>query len=162
MKSITFLLLGVLALFACDNAKVEAKGSGAENSKVDIAALNQEFDAAWNAKDSARLVQMLADDVRLLEGRDNHNGKAELANHWISRNLPVSGNLKTDVLSSEADTKTAYEAGTYSLDVSLPDQKPFTVTGNYVFIWKKQPDNNWKIQFMQIENHDQPAPEKTN
>lgn len=155
MKQLMFLLLAAMAIISCDNNKADAKDPETkEEAKVDVAALNKAFDAAWDAKDSAMVVGMLADDVRLLEARDNLSGKAEVASKWVGKNIGVAGNLKTNILTSETDGARAYEAGTFSLDVTLPEQKPFEVTGNYIFIWKKQADNSWKINYIQIENHD--------
>lgn len=155
MKQLMFLLLAAVAIASCDNNQADAKNSETKpEAKVDIAALNNEFDAAWNAKDSVKVANLLAEDVRLLEARDNFSGKADVASKWIGHNIGVVGNLKTDTKKSEVDESTAYDAGLYSLDVTLPEQKPLQVTGNYVFIWKKQADNSWKISYIQIENHD--------
>jgi ketosteroid isomerase-like protein len=160
-----FLSAGLgLILFSCN----DIKGKETKNdpplaeTRIDITSLNKEFNAAWNAKDSVKVVSLLADDVKLLKVKDVLTGKTEVAAKWLNKNLPVAGNLKTNVVSSEADNHTGYEAGTFALDVSLPNQKPFEATGNYTFIWKRQSDNSWKINFIQLEDHDPAAPAKNN
>jgi len=158
MKQFLFFLTASFLFVACNDTKGKETNPGQPTAEtnVDIAALNKNFDAAWNAKDSAKIVGMMDDDVKLLNAKEVLSGKNELAAKWVSHSLPVASNLKTNVVSSDAGTQLAYEAGTFALDVTLPNQKPFPATGNYTFIWKKQADNSWKIHLIQIEDH---APE---
>ena len=51
----------------------------------------------------------------------------------------------------------AYEYGTYSLDTIGKDGKVSTQTGKYVVVWKKQPDNTWKVA-IDTDNSDAPPP----
>jgi len=39
----------------------------------------------------------------------------------------------------------AYTQGTVSLKTTARDGKPFTDTGKYLTVWKKQPDGSWKV-----------------
>ncbi|WP_460908779.1 YybH family protein [Spirosoma areae] len=121
---------------------------------VNIQSLNQEFIGAWNNKDANKIVQFLADDVHFLQGETHFKGKSEVAEKWVRSTLPTLADLKTNVISSSADSQTAYEAGTFSVDVlpESPDQPKGYGEGNFILLWKKGTDNTWKLSYAQLED----------
>lgn len=155
MKKILFLLLTALSWTACKQS------TGSENAaaKTDVAiasvdSLNNAFDAAWNKKDSAAVVSMLADDVILISGRRLMKGKDEVAKNFVSRQMPVAGNLKSKKERIDASGAMGIEAGTWSLMVTVPNRTPFESTGNYTFVCKKNAAGSWKFSVMNMEDHD--------
>jgi ketosteroid isomerase-like protein len=153
-----FLVMATGLIFAsCSNSNgADSKTTTSENKtdspKVSSKELNQSFDQAWNSHDSTKLFSLLADDVQMLSGKIHFDGKTEVMNKFIRRNLPVTGNLKTTVISTGEDNGIAYEAGTFSLDVSPPNTKAFVDKGNYNFVWKKGADENWKVSCINMED----------
>jgi ketosteroid isomerase-like protein len=153
-----FLVMATGLIFAsCSNSNgVDSKTTTAENKtdspKVSSKELNQSFDQAWNNHDSTKLFSLLADDVQMLSGKIHFDGKTEVMNKFIRRNLPVTGNLKTTVISTGEDNGIAYEAGTFSLDVTPPNTKAFVDKGNYNFVWKKGADDTWKVSCINMED----------
>ncbi|MBC7570735.1 MAG: nuclear transport factor 2 family protein [Spirosoma sp.] len=134
-------------------AALLASGCSSSTDTVNIQDLNQQFISAWNNKDSDKVISFLADDVHFLEGNSHFKGREEVAQKWVRETMPTLADLKTSVASSAADTKTAYEAGTYSVDV-LPanQQEPHGIgEGNYILIWKKGTDDTWKLNYAQLE-----------
>jgi len=134
-------------------AALLASGCSSSTDTVNIQDLNQQFISAWNNKDSDKVISFLADDVHFLEGNSHFKGSEEVAQKWVRETMPTLADLKTSVASSAADTKTAYEAGTYSVDV-LPatQQEPHGIgEGNYILIWKKGTDDTWKLNYAQLE-----------
>ena len=128
-------------------------GCSSSSDTVNVQELNQQFIGAWNNKDSDKVIGLLADDVQFLEGNSHFKGKDEVAQKWVRETMPTLADLKTSVASSSSDTKTAYEAGTYSVDV-LPatQQDPRGIgEGNYILIWKKGTDDAWKLSYAQLE-----------
>ncbi|KAB7729245.1 DUF4440 domain-containing protein [Rudanella paleaurantiibacter] len=120
---------------------------------VDVKDLNRQFIEAWNSKDSEKITSFLADDVHFLQGNTHFTGKAEVSQKWVRETLPTLSDLKTYAVTSAVDAQTAYEAGTYSVDV-LPDtpQEPGGVgKGNFILLWKKAADNTWKLSYAQLE-----------
>lgn len=116
--------------------------------------LNQQFISAWNNKDSSKVIALLADDVHFLQGNVHFKGKPEVAKRWVQETMPTITDLKTNVVSSDADTHVAYEAGTFSVDV-LPDganQAAGFGEGNFMLLWKKGADNTWKLSYAQLED----------
>lgn len=68
--------------------------------------------------------------------------------------MPTISNLKTSTLSTVADTQIAYEAGTFSVDVSpeAPGEPRGLGEGNFMLLWKKGADDNWKLSYAQLED----------
>jgi len=125
-----------------------------DESTVNIQSLNQEFIGAWNSKDSGKINNLLADDVSFVQGSAHWKGKSEVSQKWVGATVSTIENLKTSVVSSSTDANTAYEAGTFSVDVlpSAPGQPRGIGEGNYIFLWKKGADNNWKLSYAQLED----------
>jgi len=121
---------------------------------VNIQELNQQFIGAWNNKDAAKINALLADDAHFLQGDTHFKGKSEIAEKWVNETLPTLTDLKTNVVSSGADTRTAYEAGTFSVDVlPLNPKDPHAYgEGNYILLWKKGADDTWKLSYAQLED----------
>lgn len=144
MKALLSSLLLAATLTSCTKA----------DEAVNIQSLNQEFIGAWNSKDSGKINGLLADDVSFAQGNAHWKGKGEVSQKWVNETLSTIGNLKTSVVSSSTDANTAYEAGTFSVDVlpPAPGQPGGIGEGNYIFLWKKGADNNWKLSYAQLED----------
>lgn len=142
MKSSICVLLITLLTTACS-----------PGDAVNVQDLNQQFISAWNNKDTEKIISFLAEDVHFLQGNTHFKGKSEVAQKWVRETLPTLADLKTNVVSSSADTKTAYEAGTYSVDVlpDGPDQPHGIGEGNFILLWKKGADDTWKLNYAQLE-----------
>ena len=121
---------------------------------VNVQSLNQSFVGAWNSRDSGKITAALADDISFVQGTAHWKGKDEVSQKWVRETLPTIGNLKTSVLSSSTDANTAYEAGTFSVDVlpAGPNQPHGFGEGNYIFLWKKGADKTWKLSYAQLED----------
>lgn len=152
------LLAAVLSatIASCTNSKGENPATNLNEPttsvKITSKELNEDFDKAWNNRDTTKLYSLLADDVQLLDGPLHTSGKQEVIDKFIRRDIAVTSNLKTKIVSSGEDNSIAYEAGTFSLDVTLPNSKPFVSSGNYNFVWKKGTDNLWKIVAINMED----------
>ena len=144
MKTTFHTLLAVVLLTSCSKS----------DDAVNIQALNQQFIGAWNNKDSAKIIDLLADDAHFLQGNTHFKGKSEVAEKWVRETLPTLTDLKTNVVSSGTDNRTAYEAGTFSVDVLPLDPKnPHAYgEGNYILLWKKGTDDVWKLSYAQLED----------
>jgi uncharacterized protein (TIGR02246 family) len=136
-----------------NNGNSTAAGSGTA-SNVSVADLDQQFLSAWNSKDASKAASLLADDAQFLQGETHFSGKAEITNKWITPTINTISSLKTSVVSSTTDANTAYEAGTFSVDVLPTPIEPTAGIGegNFVFLWKKGSDGNWKLSFAQLED----------
>ena len=154
-------LLGAAVLLAScsgNNASTSntpaAAGSATPATTASVADLDQQFLSAWNNKDAAKAASLLADDVQFLQGETRFSGKSEVTNKWITPTISAISSLKTSVVSSGNDATTAYEAGTFSVDVLATAAAPTAGTGegNFIFLWKKGGDGNWKLSYAQLED----------
>lgn len=144
MKVLLCSLLVAASLVSCTKA----------DESVNIQNLNQEFISAWNNKDSGKINSCLADDVSFVQGSAHWKGKGEVSQNWVNATLPTISGLRTSVVSSSVDANTAYEAGTFSVDVlpAGPNQPRGFGEGNYIFLWKKAADKTWKLSYAQLED----------
>lgn len=144
MKSLVCSLLVAVALTSCSKS----------GEAVNVQTLDQDFISAWNSRDSGKINGMLADDVAFVQGNAHWKGKDEVGQKWVSATIATISNLKTSVASSNVDANSAYEAGTFSVDVPSagPGQPAGFGEGNYIFIWKKVADNTWKLSYAQLED----------
>lgn len=129
-------------------------GCNKQEESANVQSLNQQFIGAWNSKDAGKVTGMLADDVDFVQGEVHYKGKSEVTEKWVNATMPTTKSLKTSVISSVNDTQTAYEAGTFSVDV-LPQavgEKAGYGEGNYMLLWKKATDGTWKLSYAQLED----------
>lgn len=129
-------------------------GCSTTDKKVNIQELNKQFITAWNTKEADKIIGFLADDVQFVQGNSHWQGKSEVSSKWVRATLPTLDDLKTYAVSSGTDQQTAYEAGTFSVDV-LPDSpgEPHGKgEGNFMLLWKKGADNTWKLSYAQLED----------
>ncbi|MCX2741722.1 YybH family protein [Pontibacter anaerobius] len=120
---------------------------------VNVQSLNQEFIGAWNSNDPEKVISYFADDVQFIQGETHFTGKTEVANKWVKDTYSTITDLKTNVVSSGVDEAMAYEAGTFSVDV-LPtgqDQLRGIGEGNFILLWKKTDEGEWKLSYAQLE-----------
>ena len=151
VKTLFGLLLGGGVLAACSaEPVVSPPPPGAAN----VQSLNQQFIGAWNSQNTAQLDSLLADDVQFVQGETHYKGKAEVADKWIQATLGTIADLKTYAASSGNDTHLAYEAGTFSAEVlpETPGAPHGMGEGNFILLWKRGPDSNWKLSYVQLED----------
>jgi ketosteroid isomerase-like protein len=131
-----------------------AAGATSSTGNVSVADLDQQFLGAWNSKDASKAASLLADDAQFLQGETHFSGKSEITNKWITPTINTISSLKTSVVSSGNDANTAYEAGTFSVDVLPTPTEPTAGIGegNFVFLWKKGSDGTWKLSYAQLED----------
>jgi ketosteroid isomerase-like protein len=146
MKTILYTLFALFFLASCSKSESEA---------VSTRDLSQEFIGAWNARDSDKVISLMADDVQFLQGEVLFRGKSEVSDKWVRETMGTIADLKLYPVSSGVDTKTAYEAGTFSVDVlpEAPGEPRGLGEGNFMLLWKKMDDGSWKLSYAQLEGH---------
>ena len=138
-----FLLLtgcvGLLALTSGCASDTSAADAQASKSKSD------EWSKAAAAKDAVKFGTFYADDATVMmpnepafHGMDNI--KAVLTPMMQDPNFAMS--FKPDKI--EVSGILGYTQGSVSLTNTARDGKPFTDTGKYLTVWKKQADGSWK------------------
>ncbi|MGI4873527.1 MAG: YybH family protein [Janthinobacterium lividum] len=159
MKLLLPFLCATTLLASCsgNNQGTLATTGTADNAptgSVSVADLDQQFVSAWNNKDAAKATALLADDVQFMQGESHFSGKSDVTNKWITPTITTIANLRTNSISSGTDANTAYEAGTFTVDVppSATEKAAGSGSGNYLFLWKKGSDGSWKLSLAQLED----------
>ncbi|WP_460675735.1 YybH family protein [Hymenobacter coalescens] len=145
MKAFASVLLASALAAACTKT--------AETPAVNVQTLNQQFISAWNSRNAIQLDTLLADDVHFLQGEAHYQGKSEVSDKWVRATMGTIEDLRLRVVSSGNDATTAYEGGTYSVDVlpAGPGQPAGEGEGNFILLWKKNPKGLWKLSYAQLE-----------
>ena len=119
---------------------------------VSVDSLNAVFLAGWNNKDSAAIVNTLAVNAIVMNDSLIHRGINEIASQWVSGGVKVLSNIKTVSLVKEANETIAFDGGTYSLDLTIPDGPILKEKGNYSLVWSKVNEKDWKLVLVHIED----------
>lgn len=144
MKSFILMLFFAVLFSACSKTE----------EAVNVQELNKEFINAWNNRDSDKVISLLADDVHFLQGEIHYNGKSEVADKWVNETMGTISDLKTNAVSTGIGEDIAYEGGTFSVDVlpSSPDEPIGLGEGNFILLWKKNEEGEWKLSYAQLED----------
>ncbi|MCB2379946.1 nuclear transport factor 2 family protein [Hymenobacter sp. BT635] len=148
MKSLLWMMpLTVVLASSC------TKTAETPATAVNAQTLNQQFISAWNSKNAIQLDTLFADDVHFLQGETHFQGKSEVSNRWVRETMGTISNLRLNVASSGTDAQTAYEGGTYVVDVipTTPGTPMGVGEGNFILLWKKNPKGAWKLSYAQLE-----------
>jgi ketosteroid isomerase-like protein len=146
MKSLIFCGF-LFLLFSCSHTTTHESVIA---DPVNVDSLNAVFLAGWNNRDSAAIINNFADYAIVFNDSLLHTGKTEIAERWVSGGVKVLGNIKTISSLHNTNGNIAYDAGTYTLDITLP-HVVLKERGNYTIVWEKQSDE-WKVAMVHIED----------
>ncbi len=147
MKLLKIFLIS-FTIISCDQ-KAE---KNTKSVSVNIDSLTATFLIGWNTKDSAAILNTIAENAIVMNDSLIHNGHKAIADNWVSGGVKVLSNIKTVSAIKNNDNLLAYDGGTYSLDLSPPGGPVLKEKGNYSLVWTKQQDENWKLTLIHIED----------
>jgi uncharacterized protein (TIGR02246 family) len=135
----------VVILAACGQESADIAADEAA-----IRAAITDWSAAARAEDADAFASMYADDaVLMLEAAPDVSGKRAIreaiGGMMQDPNFALGFTTTNVVVAGSGDV--AYETGRYALTTSDANNNnaPATQTGAYVIVWRKQPDNSWKV-----------------
>ena len=146
-----FIFLSCLIMLGCTQQADTNQGNN-PRPLVSVDSLNVVFLAGWNNKDSAAIVNTLAVNAIVMNDSLIHRGINEIASQWVSGGVKVLSNIKTVSLVKEANETIAFDGGTYSLDLTIPDGPILKEKGNYSLVWSKVNEKDWKLVLVHIED----------
>jgi uncharacterized protein (TIGR02246 family) len=138
-----------LAQSAADKAQMPGKTDPA------ITKLAKEWEAAFNAKDVAKVASMYTDDAVVMP--PNHEPVRGRANIEAFFKEMEGTKLTLTPFDSAISGASAYEAGTYQMSMTPKTGPPTTDKGKYVVILKRGSDGQWRLAY-DIFNSDMPPP----
>ncbi len=151
MKTLLFLT-AIATLISCKEQTQHQTGEDLTSVGVNIDSLNAVFLAGWNKKDSVAIMSTLAQDAVVMNDSLIHNGKEAIAKNWVSGGVKVLSKVVTKSSIQKASGDLAYDGGTYSLDLTIPNGPILKERGNYSLVWTRQPDQQWLLTLVHIED----------
>ncbi len=114
------------------------------NVKNQIMVLNQQMEDAFNNNDMNKVAAFYADDSEIVYD-DNYTvkGRANLNNYWLDLKDKGRG-WKLTVVEIGGQGEFVYQLGKSDLK-HLSQGKEHNSITNFVLLWKKQTDGNYKI-----------------
>jgi len=151
MKNLLLFFIPFVIL-SCNQQADKIQSHNGLNNTVNVDSLNAVFCAGWNNKDSAAIMNTIAEDAIVMNDAVIHIGKDSIAKNWISGGVKVLSNIKTNSSIQKGSEDLAYDAGTYSLDLTPPGGPVLKEKGNYSMVWTKQDNNQWLLTLIHIED----------
>jgi ketosteroid isomerase-like protein len=149
MKTPLLFFIGLILLAGCSPSTDELKNQVLETDRA-FSALSKEK----GTKEA--FIQYAAEEV--IKPSPNSQpivGKEALIKSFEGAKEEFE--LTWEPLKADVDGNIGYTFGNYFLKTLTPDLRDTTLFGNYVSIWKKQPDGSWKY----VLDTGNPTPEPT-
>jgi ketosteroid isomerase-like protein len=135
-----------VALLALASSLARAQSIDLESAKRAIRIADLELAKAVTDRSLQSFVALLDDDA-IFFGTDVARGKNAVSKAWLpyftDRALFLKWHPTQVEISSSGDL--GYSIGEYERIGKDASGNPAIVTGNYVSIWRKQPDGRWKV-----------------
>ena len=151
MKTL-LLLAAFITLISCKEQSQPVTGEELTPVAVRIDSLNAIFVSAWNKKDSSAIMSTLAIDAVVMNDSLIHVGKEAIAKNWVSGGVKVLSHIVTKSSIQNTSGDLAYDGGTYTLDLTIPNGPTLTERGNYSLVWTRQSDQQWLLTLVHIED----------
>jgi uncharacterized protein (TIGR02246 family) len=137
LKSTALAMVGLLGLTV---------PAAAEDVRQAIEQVNSHFVEAFKAGDAATIASLYTDTAKMLPPDATeiagHQAIQNLWKSWIDDGLK---DLTLEPIEVESSGDLAYEVGLFSLRVPAENNAMVTATGNYVVVWKRGADGNWRL-----------------
>jgi uncharacterized protein (TIGR02246 family) len=135
------LLLSVVCVTAL------ATAAAAEDVRQAIEQVNARFMEAFKAGDAATIASLYTETGKMLPpDAAEIVGREAIQAEWQSW---IDGGLKDLTLEAqevEASGDLAYEVGAFSLQVPAESDDMVTAGGNYVVVWKRGAEGDWRLE----------------
>jgi len=151
MKNL-ILLSFCIALISCNTTVDKNQANEFPTTSVNVDSLNAVFLEGWNIKDSALIMKTFAANAIVMNDALIHKGKDSIAKNWISGGVKVLSNIITASLIQKGSESLAYDAGSYSLDLTIPGGPVLKEKGNYSMVWTRQNNGEWLLTLVHIED----------
>jgi uncharacterized protein (TIGR02246 family) len=137
LRTATFVMVGIVGLTV---------PAAADDVRQAIEQVNAQVMAAFKAGDAATIAshysdtaKMLPPDATEIAGRE---AIQELWQGWLDDGLK---DLILKASEVEASGDLAYEIGSFSMQAPAENNTTMTAAGNYVVVWKRGADGNWRL-----------------
>jgi uncharacterized protein (TIGR02246 family) len=138
LKTAILVMIGMLGLTV---------PAAADDVRQAIEQVNSKIMAAFKAGDAATIASQYTDTAKMLPpdatevaGRE---AIEDLWQGWLDDGLK---DLTLEAIEVEASGDLAYEIGSFSMQAPAENNTMMPAMGNYVVVWKRGADGNWRLQ----------------
>ena len=126
--------------------------SGSKAQAV-IDKLRTQFVEAYNSQNADAIAAFYADNATYIgTGGDVVQGKEKIR-MGLKGEVSYFKNFVATPAEFGGDKNLAYERGTYSATLAIPNQPAQIVGGKYLLIFRRQKDKTWKIQVQMVSRN---------
>ncbi len=151
--SLLVLTLALPFLVSCERV---AKDSSAEDIQA-IKAVRKQFTDAFNRGDAAAVAALFTEEAkRLPQNRPMIVGREGIQASFQAGHDAGVGDLQATVIELSVSGDMAYVVGKYTLTIQPEEGEAISVSGKYVWIFKRE-NGSWKIN-VGIFNNSPPLP----
>jgi uncharacterized protein (TIGR02246 family) len=153
------LAVSVVTGLAC-TIFVFAEAMGAKKASVppEVAHAGENFKAAVNARDFAKVASLYAEDAVLMPPNgETISGRSEIEAYWrklLEQEFTVASTASID---ASVSGSLGYETGTYEISLKLPGGQSISDKGKYMNVMKRASDGHWYLAY-DIWNSSLPMP----
>ena len=134
------LLLAVVCVTGLTTA------AAAEDVRQAIEQTNARFVEAFKAGDAATIASLYTETAKMLPPDTTEiAGREAIQAEWQSWIDDGLKDLTLEAQEVEASGDLAYEIGSFSLQAPTENNEMVTATGNYVVVWKRGADGDWRL-----------------
>lgn len=140
-----WMVLGAVMVSGCTPVGTP-NGPSRDELRDQVLGADRRFNAAVARGDRAAFADLVAADAVFL-GTVTLRGRAEVAESWsplLDPEGPVSLRWAPDSAEVATSSDLAYTLGTYRLERRGEDGRVDAATGDYVTVWRRDPDGRWR------------------
>lgn len=137
LKSTALAMAGMLGL---------TLPAAADDVRQAIEQVNSRFVEAYKAGDAATIASLYTETAKVLPPDATENaGQDAIQSFWQSLIDDGVKDLTLESTEVESSRDLAYEVGLFSLQVPAENNAMVTAKGNYVVVWQRGDDGNWRL-----------------
>lgn len=140
--------ISILAAACAAGTNPDVAASEAEEAaRAAITAETQAFAQAFRDGDVETLLAKMTDDAVVTTVQGDLRGRAAVEKFY--RDFFATGSVTSLQLTTEPlqiDGGLAIEAGGYEETIVISGAAPMDVSGSYLMVWERQPDDAWRIR----------------
>lgn len=127
-------------------AAVTGSSAWADSVRDALNAAEQQWAKLYNAKDAGGVAsRYTADALRLAPDASRVQGRTAIQAQLQKELDDGSHNIKFQVTDSAYEGNLAWLVGNFAVDYTTPQGSKATATGNYVTVYRKESDGQWRI-----------------
>jgi uncharacterized protein (TIGR02246 family) len=114
--------------------------------RTDIETANREIGKAFSSGDTAALAAFYTEDAAVLPPNSQMiRGRKAIEGFWKGAMGMGVRSIQLNTIDVQSSGDLAYEIGNATMQIQPQGGSASTETVKYVVVWKRQPDNSWKL-----------------